>query len=116
MKDLPSYITSQLEIRTTQALQHQYRRDILRALQAAGQSMSPAQLLRIVKPDLPLSSGVYHVRRLAEVGLVTKVGEKCEGGKIERYYAPQIADNYAVKKLLRATETEDALNSAASSN
>jgi DNA-binding transcriptional ArsR family regulator len=64
------------------AVSHPVRREILDAL--ADGAMSPNQLA--TKLGQPLTNVAYHVRKLAELGVVTLVDSKPVRGALEHFY------------------------------
>jgi DNA-binding transcriptional ArsR family regulator len=65
-----------------QAVAHPLRREILDAL--AEGAMSPTQLAE--KLAQPLANVAYHVRRLAELGVVVLVDSRPVRGALEHFY------------------------------
>lgn len=87
------------------ALNHRVRRDILRALHASEDPLSPARLAETTGE--PLSKVSYHVRILATLKTIVLDSERQVRGSIEHLYVSAVADDEQVVALLEATLKSD---------
>jgi DNA-binding transcriptional ArsR family regulator len=85
------------------ALRHPLRRDILRAM-AAQDSISPRQISDELRQ--PLSNVSYHVRVLADCGVVTLVDTAPVRGSMQHFYSTTIAEPWA-RAVLGLSEDDD---------
>lgn len=106
-QEIPAELADQLEERIRQVLAHPGRRQILRTLNRATQRMSAVELGLTIGASCPLSSTVYHARRLEEVGLTVGVDAKAAKGSPTHYYSSLIGDNRLLLAVLQATEDAD---------
>lgn len=81
------------------------RRQILRALHAAGEAQSPNELSRAGGNSL--GDITYHVKVLTECGLVALTGTQPKRGAVEHFYASTVTDDELVTTLLEITRAED---------
>jgi predicted transcriptional regulator len=89
------------------ALEHPYRRQILRALQPESTRLSPAELTESGPLPRSLSYATYHLKVLANSGLAEGVeSEPAEGG-VTRRFSSLIGDDSPVLTVLRDTEQSD---------
>lgn len=84
------------------ALGHPIRRAILRRLENnANGGVSPSQLAKDLEGHLPLANISYHVRILAQTGVLKLVKTKPRRGAVEHYYkrAGNAIDKQAAEML-----------------
>jgi DNA-binding transcriptional ArsR family regulator len=87
------------------ALSHRARRQILRTLHRGDEPRSPVELAKDV--GVGLSSLSYHMRVLADRGMVTLKRTRPVRGSIEHFYTSAISENETVVLLLQSSEAED---------
>lgn len=66
-------------------LAHPTRLQILDALRTSG-PMSPAQMVRHIKPKLMLGSVSHHTRELRTLGLIAPAGTQFVRGAVQHFY------------------------------
>lgn len=81
------------------------RRRILRALHRAGEAQSANELSRA--GDSSLGHVIYHVKVLAECGVVALTDTQPRRGAVEHFYASTVIHDELVTKLLEDTRAED---------
>jgi predicted transcriptional regulator len=59
---------------------------IIEAMEWIDRPLSPVELARVFEREVPLSSVAYHVRRLAELGVVVNTGMRRVRGAREHFY------------------------------
>lgn len=66
---------------------HPLKVAIIEAVRSIGQPLSSSELTKVIDADeFPLASVSYHVRKLAEVGVVKAVRKRQVRGSIETFY------------------------------
>ena len=78
------------------ALSHPLRRRILREM-ADGAARSPGELANLL--ERPLSNVSYHVRVLADCGVMTLVGTKPARGSVQHFYRAALDSRWARQAL-----------------
>jgi DNA-binding transcriptional ArsR family regulator len=87
------------------ALNHVFRRKILRILHEAGEARSASELTPLL--GLTLSHVSYHLRSLYDLNVVALTEARYARGSLERFYISVIADNPAAALLLDSTKEQD---------
>jgi DNA-binding transcriptional ArsR family regulator len=85
------------------ALQHTLRRRILREM-LGRESISPREVADAL--ELPLSNVSYHVRMLAECGVVSLVGTRQVRGSVQHFYRASLEAPWA-RQVLGITAEDD---------
>jgi DNA-binding transcriptional ArsR family regulator len=66
---------------------HPLKVAIIEAIRSIGQPLSASELTKVIDiEEFPLSNVSYHVRRLAEVGVVKAVRKRQVRGSVETFY------------------------------
>ncbi len=88
-------------------LKHRLRRRILELMLAQREAMSPSQIATAL--GLPLSNVSYHVRVLAELGMLRLEGIEPVGGPLRHLYRPaaEVEADAWVRETLDLPRVED---------
>jgi predicted ArsR family transcriptional regulator len=89
------------------ALQHPYRRQILRALQKDAVKLSPSQLTESGQVPCSLPCAAYHMQVLAESGLVESEESAPVRGRTKRHFSSLVDEGSPISAVLRDTEQSD---------
>ncbi|HEX5989371.1 MAG TPA: helix-turn-helix domain-containing protein [Solirubrobacterales bacterium] len=91
-------------------MDHVVRRRILRAIHAADDALSPAQLSDSggALPDVSLSTVAYHMKVLLKFKMVREDHAESRRGALEHFFLSEVADDPLVLSVLAQTEGLDA--------
>lgn len=104
---LPKHLAKKLPADLRDALQHPYRRRILRTLHRDVQRLSPSELATSGLVPCSVSCISYHMLALSSSGLIREDGTESVGGSRRRYFSSSVTDEHPVLGVLRDTEASD---------
>jgi len=104
---LPMGVAVGLPASVREALEHPLRRHLLRLLNGDGRRLNPAEAAASELWPCSASGAGYHMRALAQPGLIRDEGAEQSGGSARHYFSATPASE-AVLCALRATEEGDA--------
>ncbi len=91
---------------TLMALQHPFRRIILRRLHEGGQAASPVEMMTWI-PGVSISLISYHARILRDCGVVRLEKEQQVRGATQHFYVSAVLEDSEVQEVLAETEELD---------
>lgn len=104
---LPADLVANIPADARKALEHPYRRQILRALHREAVKLSPSELTESGLVPCSLSCATYHLLVLAGSGLAEGVESEPVGGRVTRRFSSLVDDGSPVLTVLRDTELSD---------
>jgi DNA-binding transcriptional ArsR family regulator len=106
---LPVELTGLLDRKLEQGLDHVVRRRILRALHAAEDALSPAQLSDDggELSDVALSTVAYHMKTLLKYRMVREDRTESARGALEHFFLSEVVTDPVVLSVLAQTEELD---------
>ncbi|HUC07865.1 MAG TPA: winged helix-turn-helix domain-containing protein [Solirubrobacterales bacterium] len=105
-RKLPAGVAALLAPHLCRALDHQTRRQIIRALNHSERPQTPKDLAEAI-PGAGLSRIGYHTLVLEECGCVTVTAAPSPVGGLRRAYLSNVTDNRLVTSALQATRHLD---------
>jgi hypothetical protein len=104
---LPEHLAAKLPAELRDALQHPFRRRILRAFREDAQRLNPVELA--TSGQVPCSAACvnYHMLTLSTSGLVKEERSEPAGGSLKRYFSSSVGDRKLVFTVLQDTEESD---------
>jgi DNA-binding transcriptional ArsR family regulator len=104
---LPAHLAARIPAELRGALEHPYRRQILRALDRDVLQLSPSELAEAGLIPCSTSCVSYHLRTLYDAGLIQKDRSESIRGTTTDYFSSSIGAQAGVLDVLRSTERSD---------
>lgn len=104
---LPERLAARLPAGVRDALQHPYRRQIVRALHRDVRELSPSEVAESGLVPCSIGCAAYHMDVLARAGLLRGPEAVRCSGSVTRSYSARTAGAGAVAEVLRETEQAD---------
>jgi hypothetical protein len=104
---LPANLAGQLPMEIQDALQHPFRRQLLRVLNGGGRRLSAAELSNAGPVPSPISRTSYHLLVLTSSGLLETAGSESSGASRKQFFSSRPDQSDVVMQVLGDTAQSD---------